>query len=94
MSQTDGDRLIAARLLAEELFRKVGGTATMSLNDLKAAVGSIDDTMDALPAALTAGQTIKTNFIQRLPEPFKSASNAQQKAVALMAWAMKETGLI
>lgn len=85
------------RLAARELSIKTFGpsiTANMNWDDLTAAIGSIDDTMDALPATLTAGQTIKTNFIQRLPEPFKTTSTQQQKALTIMVWAMKETGII
>ena len=32
--------------------------------------------------------------IAALPEPFKSNSTAQQKALVLMLWVMKETGII
>lgn len=94
MSLTQQQRTEAARELAKKLFQEVSKTANLNLDDLAAAVGSIDDTMDALPAALTAGQTIKTNFVQRLPEPFKSNSTANEKAIALMIWAMKEVGII
>lgn len=93
MAQTAQQRREAARELAAKIFPPTV-TATLNLDDLTAAVGSIDDTMDALPGALTGGQTIKQNFLSRLPEPFKSTATAQQKAVALVAWALKESGLI
>ncbi len=94
MAQTTEQRRTAARELARRMFQETGTTANLNLDDLLAAVGSIDDTMDLLPANLTAGQTVKQNIVSRLPEPFKSNSTAQQKAVALMAWVMKETGII
>lgn len=94
MSQTATERRIAARELATRMFANVGAVANMNLDDLAAAIGSIDDTMDALPGALNGAQTIKVNFVQRLPEPFKSTSTAQQKSIALMIWALKETGII
>lgn len=93
MTLNAADRRIAAKELASRIFG-VTVVAGMNWDDLTAAIGSIDDTMDALPATLNAVQTVKVNFIQRLPEPFKSASTSQQKAIALMVWAMKETGLI
>ena len=71
-----------------------GRIADINLDDLLAAVGSIDDMMDALPATLTPAQSIKVNFVQNLPEPFKSTTTADEKALALVVWALKETGLI
>jgi len=94
MSQTAGERANAARELARRLYTSANITATMTVADFTAAIGSIDDTMDALPAALTAGSTIKQNFLARLPEPFKSTATTQQKAIALMIWAFQETGLL
>lgn len=94
MTQDSNQRKIAARELANHMWVNSGGTAIMNLDDLSSAIGSIDDTMDILPSGLNQVQTIKTNFVQRLPEPFKSQSNANQKAIALMVWAMKEVGII
>jgi hypothetical protein len=94
MSLTNAERRIAARELAVRMFVNVGMVANMNLDDLTAAIGSIDDTMDALPGALNGAQTIKVNFVQRLPEPFKSRSTDQQKSIALMIWALKEIGIL
>jgi len=94
MTLDAGQRKTAARDLARRLFQEVQKTANLNLDDLAAAVGSVDDTMDALPTALAAAQTVKANFVQRLPEPFKSNTNAQEKAIVLMVWAMKEVGII
>lgn len=92
MALSDADRRIAAADLAKRMFS--GTTANLNVDDLKAAVASIDDTMDALPGTLNGAQSVKTNFVQGLPEPFLSNSTNQQKAMALMVWAMKEVGLI
>lgn len=94
MSLDATQRRVAARDLAHRMFQTVNKTADLNLDDLTAAVGSIDDTMDALPGTMNGTQSIKTNFVQNLPQPFKSNSTAQEKSLALMAWAMKETGVI
>ena len=94
MAQTTEQRRQAARHVAFKMFVEAGRTANLNLEDLRLAVGAIDDFMDSLPPTLNQVQTIKQNAIAALPEPFKSNSTAQQKAVALMAWAMKEAGII
>jgi len=94
MSLSTADRTTAARELARQMFHAVNKTANLDLDDLVAAVGAIDDEMDALASTLTQATTVKANLIQTLPEPFASNSNAQEKALALMVWAMKETGII
>lgn len=91
MAMTTTQKLEAGRELALRMFRNA--TANMNLSDLEAAIGSIDGTMDALPGTLNALQSVKVNFAQRLPEPFKSTSTTQQKAFALALWAMKEAGI-
>ncbi len=92
MALTAQQRREAARDLAKKVF--ANKTANLNLDDLTAAVGSIDDTMDLLPGALNAVRTVKRNFVDNLPEPFQSNSTAQEKALALTVWALKETGLI
>lgn len=55
-------------------------------------------TKNDLDAALTAVDTWCTanqaSFVAALPEPFKSGSIAQQKALALAYVALKRTGVI
>ena len=92
MAQTEAQKIAAARELARRLYTIA--TAVTNHDDLKAAIDSIDATMDALPGALNAAQTVKTNFIQRLPANFKNSSTQQEKAIALMVWAMQEVGLL
>lgn len=94
MAMSVADQRQAAREIARRIFQEPNATAIMSLEHLRAAVGTIDAVMDALPATLNQTQSIKVNIALALPEPFKSIATTQQKAVALMAWAMKETGII
>lgn len=93
MTQTTAQRREAAIELAKRMFSP-SILATLNWNDLSAAIGAIDDTMDKLPALLNSTLTVKQNLVAALPEPFKSTSTATQKAIALMVWAMKETGII
>lgn len=94
MAQTTGQRRDAARELATRIYVSAGKTAALNLDDLLAAVGSIDNAMDALPSTLNPARTVKQNFLDNLPEPFKSISTTQEKALALMVWALKEVGII
>ena len=92
MAQTTQQRTDAARELALRFY----ATATANLNhdDLVAAVVAIDNAMDSLPPVLGQTLTIKQNLAAALPEPFNSNSTAQQKALVLVVWSMKETGVI
>lgn len=95
MAQSAAQKRAAAVRLAKELFD--GGykkPANLNLADLIAAVGAIDAKMDALPATLNVAQSVKINLVQSLPEPFKSGTNAQEKALALVCWALAEAGLV
>lgn len=57
---------------------------TFNKNDLDAALTAVD----------TWCTTNQASFIAALPEPFKSGSTAQQKALALAYVALKRTGVI
>lgn len=94
MTMDAAARKAAGKELGRQVFVVTNKLASMDWDHLSAAVGSIDDTMDALPGVLNGAQTVKQNFIARLPEPFKSTSTQVEKAQALMVWAMKEVGLI
>lgn len=93
MALTTTQRREAAREWVRRIFT-ADVMATLNLDDLVAAIGSIDDTMDALPATLNPLTSVKTNFLANLPQPFKGTATPQQKAIALTCWAMKEAGLI
>lgn len=92
MAQTAQQKADVARELARRLYQSA--TANLNHDDLVAAVSAIDAAMDVLPPALGQALTVKQNLIASLPEPFKSGSTAQQKALVLMLWVMKETGLL
>lgn len=88
---------VQQRHAAREMARRIYDAATradLNLDDLQAAIGAIDATMDKLPAQLAPASTVKQNFIVALPEPFKSGSTAPQKALALALWALKEAGTL
>lgn len=72
-------------------------TATLNTDDIKAAIESIDLGMDTIIntiPVLWGVKSIKVALIDNLPEPFKSNSTAQEKALVFSAWAMKEAGVI
>ncbi len=97
MALTDTQKRDAARKLAHHIFQKSNTTANLNLDDLAAAIGSIDAAMDTVINDIPVGartNTIKQLFNANLPEPFKSAATPEQKAMALAMWAMREVGLI
>lgn len=94
MALADGDRVTAARRLADRMFVEGDVTANLNLDDIKAAINAIDDTFDALASTLTGAQTVQQNFIAALPEPFKTTSTAGQKGLVVAFVVMKRAGLI
>lgn len=97
MAMSAANKKVAARQLAREIFQKLDITAHSNLDDLIAAVDSIDVAMDivinAVPGAWET-KTFKQAMIDNLPEPFKTNSTAQEKAAVLALWAMKESDVI
>lgn len=93
MAQTQKQLDNSAREWAHTCYVRVNKKATLSLSDIKAAVNSIDATMDMLANAVTGARTIKQNILDRFPEPFKSTATAEEKARALIIWAQREAGL-
>lgn len=93
MTLSATERRVAARRLALEMFGT--STADVNVDDLAAAIGAIDDAMDAQASEIDPQTlTVKQFLVLSLPEPFKSSSTANEKAIALMVWAMKEVGMI
>lgn len=85
-------RRSAARQIARFLFPH-GVVANLNRNDIQAAVAFIDDSFDTVINDIPVGQrvkTIKQLMTTNLPEPFKSASTAIQKAAVLQFWAVQE----
>jgi len=79
----------AARKLCRKIFRNA--TANQNLDDVAAAITSIDDLMNALPDTLDSTKTVKQNIVSNLPQPFKRESTPQQKGLALAEWVRQET---
>ncbi len=94
MTQTKDQRREAGRELARGIFHKTNKSADQNLDDLLEAIGAIDDMMDALPATLNQTKTVRQNFFEVLPQPFKGNTNAKEKTMAIGAWAQRETGLV
>lgn len=92
MAQTPVQIRAAAVELGRRLF--ANKTADLNLDDLMAAVQSIDTLMDAGRNALPVAGTIKQGFVANLPEPFQSNSTAQEKALALVVWTLAEVGIL
>ena len=90
MVQTTDQQREAAREFARRVFVQPNATATLSLEDIRAAVGAIDTAMDSV----VGGQTIRQRLVGSFPEPFRSESTPPQKAMALVVWTLKEVGLI
>ena len=93
MVQTDIESANAARKLAATMFPQ-GVTANLNLDDIKAAVVSIDTAMDIVIRTIPGPwqtKPIKEALIDNLPEPFQTNSTATQKAQALNAWAVVES---
>jgi hypothetical protein len=95
MSLTETQAREAARNLGKKMF--ANATATLDLDDLTAAVASIDTAMEtvisSIPGAWSA-KTIKQALLDNLPEPFQTTSTGPQKAFVLWIWAAKEAGVI
>lgn len=95
---TAAQKTAAAREIARRMFD--GGktaTATLNLDDLSAAVESLDAAMatviSSVPGAWQA-KTIKAALVDNLPEPFQSTATPSQKALALALWAFAEADVL
>jgi len=93
MAQTTDQRERGAREIVRQMF-PTEVTANLNFHDFVAAITAIDLAMDAMPAQANPALTIKQNLVGILPEPFKSHSTVQQKALVLSVWAMVETGIL
>ena len=91
MAMTDAEATRAASVLSRGIYVLVDKRASMNLGDLKAAVLSIDTSMDAID---TGGAKIKVFINQSLPEPYASRATIEEKALALKVWADWQAGLI
>lgn len=94
MAISDNERRDCARKLILKIFVEVNSRATLSFEDIKAAIDSIDDSFDALASEFTQNRSIEFNFNSRLPEPFRSTASVEQKSLAVAFVAMKRGGVI
>jgi hypothetical protein len=95
MALNDAQRRDAGREIGVRMFHSA--TANLNLDDMQAAVTSIDTAMETVINTIPAGwqaKTIKQALIDNLPEPFRSRSTAKQKAEAMEIWAKKEAGVL
>lgn len=96
MAMTDSEMREVARELARKLFQDTSATATLNLDDLKAAVAAIGQVMEATGTQVNSqypGATIEQAINQHFPAPF-GAATLSQKAIAVALWAMKRGGII
>lgn len=90
MTQDAATRAAGARSLADTIFEETDATGHSNHDDLVAAIGALDDRMDAVLSTLTQTRTVKQTLLDALPEPFKSNSTALEKAHALISWSLNE----
>lgn len=84
-----------ARVLANRIFVEAVATATLTHDDLVAAVGAVDAMMEGLPTALgNQSQSIALNINAGLPDPFKSTATVSQKSALVAVWAGVKYGLL
>ena len=96
MAFTDDQARKVAREVAARIYTQ-SITATMNLDDLKAAINAIDTVMDTVINTIPGPaqtNTIKQGLLSQLPEPFKSETTTAQKALALSLWAFEEAGVL
>ena len=73
-----------ARHWVRKAFKEPRKVANLDADQIKAALAAIDILMD----------TSQARFVAALPEPFKSATTAQEKTLGLAYVVMKRAGLI
>lgn len=84
MALTAAQLKSAKRWLGKKMFQEAGLTANQDADDLAAAVTATDVWVDANVAA----------WLATVPEPFKSATDGDQKALLFAAVALARRGLV
>lgn len=85
-----------ARMLASRIYGP-NDVATLDLDDLRAAITSIDNSMATVISTIPGpfqSKTVKGAIVDALPEPFQSESTPLQKATALALWGFEEAGVL
>ena len=96
MALTTEQTAVVARKLGIKLYQDAGGTADGDLDDLKAAITTIDGGMDATcnqVAALYTTTKLKLALLQHIQAQAPNLTN-QQAGVALALWSLNEVGLL
>lgn len=81
---TEPERVHAAREWIRHAFEKLGGTASLTTADVKAALDAADNWADANATA----------YNNALPLPFRTTATTAQKALLLAYVCMKRAGLL
>ena len=79
------ERQRASRGWGRKAFEEENQTATLNLNQIKAAVDAFDSALDSQQNTLgfVNQATLLANLNNLLPEPFKSTATPMQKALLL-----------
>ena len=95
MAWTAAQKKRAAKALLNKMYG-AGKECPIHWLDGEAALGAIDAAFDAKPDLSVSGLnlTLKQYLVSQIPEPFKTESTAEEKALLLSYWALEETGVI
>lgn len=94
MALTNQQRLDVMRRVCRAMFDEARAVANLDTIEVKAAIDALDSIFDAQASTLTQNQTVQANFVNALPEPFKSNTTAAQKTLVFTYVAMKRGGLL
>jgi hypothetical protein len=84
MALSQADRQSTAREWIREAFERLGGTATLTTDEIRAAIDAIDDFLDNNQAAINSA----------FPLPFRTTATLPQKALVVAFVAMKRGNLL
>lgn len=94
MPLTSGERDAVVAQWRQVVHDGLKHKADWNVADIRAAVDSVDDTLDLNASVLTQNQTVLQNLNARLAEPFKSSATTPQKWLLLAYVALKRSGLL
>jgi len=95
MAMSEADRFKAARLFARKAYGETGVVADTHLDQIKAAVDTVDDHLDAQINSIPGPtNTVEITFNNALPEPFKSVANLSQKGLLLAVVSVVRYGFV
>jgi len=94
MPLSENERSAVVRKACQAMFDELRTVANLDTSHIRAAVDALDSMFDATASTLTQNQTVQANFVNALPEPFKSSTNAAQKTLVFTYVAMKRGGVL